>query len=599
MNRIKNKILEWFSLDYRSLALLRIGIGILIILDLLQRSNSFFAHYTDGGVLPRADLLTLYQNKWFISIHMISGLGIVEAILFIAAGIFAVMMILGYRTKLATIVSWFLLISLHDRNPMILQGGDVFFRTILFWMMFLPTEKRYSLDRLFNRVAPPNSKVFTGIASVGYIFQICILYFFTGILKTGSAWHSDGTAVYYALAIDQLVTPVGMLISKIPNISKILTFATVHTETYGTLLFFSPIWSGPIRLIGIILFALLQMGFNMSMRLGLFGAIAVIATLGLLPSYFWDTIIHKVKKYFYYKAKSGLSIYYDGDCTFCYKLSYLLKRILFLSPDTILLPAYSNKSIEDVMSANNSWVIVDSSGNQYLGWQGVITVFSYSPVFKPLSYIFKISLIKKLGGRFYHFIATRRKQVCLPLPVESVKLRRKMLVSVREGILLFLVVYVVCWNIDTLGKTKIINNKSNWIGYTLRLDQQFNMFAPTPLTEDGWYIFPAKLKNGNTVDIFTGGPQVTAKPISYVKPKWVAYEYQDQRWQKFLMNLWIDKNKKYRLPYGKYICRTWNDVHEGDEKLMTFEMVFMLEKTLLDNKTEPVEPVTIWKHSCF
>ncbi len=599
MKRIKQKILEWFSLDYRSLALLRIGMGILILLDLLQRSNSFFAHYTDSGVLPRADLLTLYQNKWFISVHMISGLGIVEAILFITAGIFALMMILGYRAKLATIASWFLLISLHDRNPMILQGGDVFFRVILFWMIFLPIEKRYSLDRLFNRVAPPNTKSFYGIASVGYILQICILYFFTGILKTGSAWHSDGSAVYYALAIDQLITPVGALISKIPNISKILTSITIYLETYGSLLFFSPIFSGPIRLLGIILFALLQIGFNMSMRLGLFGAIAIIATLGLLPSYFWDAIINKVKKYFENRAKEGLSIYYDGDCTFCYKISYLLRRILFLSPKTILLPAYANKEIENVMSANNSWVIVDATGNQFLGWQGVITIFSYSPIFKPLSYIFKISLIKKIGGRLYHFVATRRKQVCLPLPNESTKPSRKLLISIREGILLFLVVYIVCWNIDTLGKTKIINNKSNWVGYVLRLDQQFNMFAPTPLTEDGWYIFPAKLKNGNSVDIFTGGPEVTAKPLSYVKPEWISYIYQDQRWQKFLMNLWIDKNKKYRLPYGKYICRTWNNVHDGDEKLMTFEMVFMLEKTLPDNKIAPVEPITIWKHSCF
>lgn len=597
MNKVKAKILEWFSLDYRSLALLRIGIGILIILDLIQRSNSFFAHYTDGGVLPRSDLLTLYQNKWFISIHMISGLGIVEAVLFITAGIFAVMMILGYRTKLATIVSWFLLISLHDRNPMILQGGDVFFRTILFWMMFLPLEKRYSLDRLFNHVAPPKEKVFAGMASVGYIFQICILYFFTGILKTGPAWHSEGSAVYYALAIDQLITPVGTLINKIPNISKLLTPATVYMETYGSLLFFSPVFSGPIRLLGIILFALLQIGFNMSMRLGLFGAIAIIATLGLIPSYFWDTIVYKIKKYFSGKAKGDLFIYYDGDCTFCYKISYLLKRILFLSKDTILLPAYENKAIESVMSANNSWVIVDGAGNQYLGWQGVITVFSYSPVFKPLSKLFKISFVKKLGGRFYHFVATRRKQVCLPIPVEKEK--NKLMISVREGVLLFLVVYVICWNIDTLGKTKIINNKSNWIGYTLRMDQQFNMFAPTPLTEDGWYIFPAKLKNGEMVDIFTGGPDVVAKPISYAKPQWIAYIYQDQRWQKFLMNLWIDKNKKYRLPYGKYICRTWNNSHGDAEKLMTFEMVFMLEKTLPDNKTEPIKPVTIWKHSCF
>ena len=85
---MKNKSLEWFSLDYRSLAILRIGMGAIILLDLIQRAEDLRAFYSDEGVLPRAQFLQLWNNQWWISLHMASGLWQFQAILFIIAGIF-------------------------------------------------------------------------------------------------------------------------------------------------------------------------------------------------------------------------------------------------------------------------------------------------------------------------------------------------------------------------------------------------------------------------------------------------------------------------------------------------------------------------------
>jgi hypothetical protein len=41
-----------FSMDLRGLALLRIGLGLVVLADLAQRSVMLTAHYTDQGVLP-------------------------------------------------------------------------------------------------------------------------------------------------------------------------------------------------------------------------------------------------------------------------------------------------------------------------------------------------------------------------------------------------------------------------------------------------------------------------------------------------------------------------------------------------------------------
>jgi hypothetical protein len=593
---IGDKLREWFSVDYRSLAVLRIGVGFAFLFDVIQRACDFRAFYSDAGVLPRETLLHFWSNQWWVSLHMSAGAPAFEAMLLIIAGIAALSLILGYRTRLVMVVSWFLLVSIHVRNPLILQGGDILFRAIAFWMMFLPLNRAWSLDRLFNTVPAPKEKTYFGTASIAYLVQICLLYIFTGVLKSGEAWH-NGTAVYYALNVDQLITPIGAYLREFPHVMSMLTYATWYLEVYGVLLFFSPVATGFFRTLGIFLFACLQIGFNSSMRLGLFGFIAVVVTLGLLPSNFWDFGFARFTDWIARKGKTGLTIYYDFECGFCHKTSILFKRLFLLHPDTKIVPAHSNPEVEKVMLEKNSWVIVDHAGGYHTTWDGGVTIVSYSPVFFWLKYIAVIPGISHLGEKVYRLLSEKRHQVCKVEPPER-KATAAVLFgrTVRDLVLAFLVIYVIAWNLDTLPtKAKIITNNMKDIGWATHLDQQFNMFAPYPLTEDGWYVFPGRLRDGSGVDVFTGKESIT-----YSKPAWVAYTYKNQRWQKYLMNLWNKDYSEYRLPYGQYLCREWNRTHPEDKQLMNFDMIFMLENTPKPNEPQsPVVPTTIWSHSCF
>ena len=502
MKRIKDvvveKIRQWFSLDYRSLAVLRISVGITILVDLLQRTVDFRAFYSDSGVLPRSELLRIGNHTWDISLHTASGLASFEAILFILASLFAIMLIAGYRTRLAIIASWFLLISLHFRNPMILQGGDIVLRVVVFWMMFLPLNKIWSLDRLLNRVTEPKTKTIISPATIAYIIQICLIYLMSGLLKTGIPWH-NGTAVYYALNVDQLITPFAVWIREFPGFMALLTYGVWYLEVYGIILFFSPWKTAVFRMAGILAFALLQIGFNSGMRLGLFGIISVVVTLGFIPSEFWNTWLPRIT------SSSLKKLGHDIRTWFEKKLEVFEKE----TPHTQHIPRS----------------------------------------------------VKIIGN------------ICI------------------VGMLL----YVAAWNIDTTNThKKILSPESKWLGYTTHMDQVFNMFAPMPLTEDGWYIVPGTLRDGTTIDVHT------EKGITYEKPKWIAYTYKNQRWQKYMMNLWSRDNTEYRLGYGQYLCRQWNDTHSYEKELMSFDIIFMLEKTPPPGQTlSPVEPVTIWNHHCF
>src|SRR5947209_11846150 len=72
---------KMFGIDLRSLALMRIGLGILLLVDLFQRSGDMKAHYSDYGLMPRT-LLTdrVLDCPWCSSLHLVSG-----AVPFIAA----------------------------------------------------------------------------------------------------------------------------------------------------------------------------------------------------------------------------------------------------------------------------------------------------------------------------------------------------------------------------------------------------------------------------------------------------------------------------------------------------------------------------------
>ncbi len=591
-----HKVKEWFSLDYRSLALLRIGIGLVLIFDIIQRLADLRAFYSDAGVLPRSELLRLWENKWWISAHLMSGLTAFEALLFAVAAVFAIMLLLGYRTRFAMIASWMLLVSLHVRNPLVLQGGDVVLRVVMFWMMFLPLNKAWSLDRLFNRTAQPKETSFVGIASVAYILQICILYFFTGILKSGDAWH-NGTAVYYALNVDQLITPVGALLKDFPRTMSALTYATWYIEVYGSLLFFSPVATSFFRMLGIILFACLQIGFNASMRLGLFGMIAIVITLGLLPSTFWDSGWRTFTTWIRLKGKRGLTMYYDFDCSFCYKTSHMLDRTLLLHPTTKIIPAKENPEIETLMVRENSWVIVDAQGNRATHWSGACMIAAHSPLVFWTVPLLRLPFISHIGEWLYEYGSHKRKAVCIPEPVATKTQVQKTGIVLANILVLTLVIYVIGWNIDTLHlKKSVISKEVEPIGWFTHLDQQFNMFAPTPLLEDGWYVFPGVLRDGSMVDVFTQ----KEGPVSYEKPTWVAYTYKNQRWQKYMMNLWNTDFQQYRLGYGRYLCREWNTHHPEEKQLLRFEMIFMLEQTPAPGQTPlPITPTTIWNHQCF
>ena len=270
-----------FVLDLRALALLRMATAAVVLLDLAIRSTDLAAHYSNQGVLPLAVLLDRVWTPYQFSLHAATGLWQGQALLFgVAAGL-AGALLLGYHTRLATLGSWLLLVSVQNRNPFIGQGGDDLLRILLFWGIFLPWGRVWAWDAR-QRLAPARYDYFSA-ATVAYVVQLALLYWCTALLKNGPEWTQDGTALYYALSLDQLLLPGGRLLYPHPELLRFLTFATYYTELLLPFALFVPVGVAGWRLLVIGVLFGFHLGISLTLFVGIFFLVNLASVLGLLP----------------------------------------------------------------------------------------------------------------------------------------------------------------------------------------------------------------------------------------------------------------------------------------------------------------------------
>src|SRR5215212_5871678 len=286
------KVMEIFGADLRSLATFRIVLALLVLSDLANRATDLSAHYTDAGIMPRTVLVEQVLSPWAFSLNLMNGGGLFQALLFGVAAFAAFGMLLGYRTRLMTFVVWLLLLSIQLRNPLLNGSESPMLRMLLFWGMLLPLGAYWSVDgarsALPRSALPRPSPRFLSLATFGLFMQIAFVYWFTAALKSGPEWRTDYTALYYALSLDQLATPVGHMLLDFPTLLQVLTFGTFVLEALGPLLLFCPVFTGPVRTGAALAFMSLHFGIWLTMDIGIFPWISAFCMVCFFPTWFWD-----------------------------------------------------------------------------------------------------------------------------------------------------------------------------------------------------------------------------------------------------------------------------------------------------------------------
>lgn len=450
------------GIDLRSLAVCRIALGLILLWDAADAFASAGFFFSDGGSLPRSVLGEIRDSPWMWSLHSLSGSVGWQLVLLAVQTAAAACLVFGWRSQLAALAAWLLLCSLQSRNPLVLHGGDVALRMLLFWSLLLPVGARWSLDERAGR-----RSVFAGrglvlsAASLAALLQVCFIYWFTAALKFGHEWTRDGTAVYFALSVDQFARPAGRWLLQFPELGRALTFGIWWLEVAGPFAAFIPWRNAWWRLAVAAAFIALHTGLALSLRLGPFPFTMMAAWLLFVPREFWDWLAGPPR------LAAGSSL-----------------------------------------AACHRWM----SG---------------------------------AAANVFAFLA---------------------------------LAYVLLWNLRSWDHEKwraILPPALNPIGFALRIDQNWALFAPRPLTDDGWLILEAETAEGARLDLLRSG-----RALTHDKPPLIAAEFRDTKWQKLEMNLWLARYEKARAAFSQALVRRWNGSRPPPQRVRAWTLVFMLEQTL-------------------
>ncbi len=281
VRRLRRNLRNCVRIDTRSLAVFRVVMGALLFADVLLRSRNFGFYYTDDGVMPQSLAMDMTPDGVF-SVFFFTSDPTVIAGLFVLQALVAIQLIVGYKTRIATILAFLLVISTDYHNPAVTSYADVLYRLLLFWAIFLPLGERWSIDAA-HADGPPRASV-AGVASALILLQMFYMYFYNGYHKIeDEIWHT-GEAAPKVLGLDDMTFLAAEYIREFPLLLQ-LGGATWFIMLLGSGLLIVLVGRPRMAVVG--MFMIGHFSFAITVRIGAFAFVAMAALVLFLQAQFW------------------------------------------------------------------------------------------------------------------------------------------------------------------------------------------------------------------------------------------------------------------------------------------------------------------------
>ena len=220
------------KLDLRPLALFRWGLGIFILYDLCDMLPDARTWFSDEGVLPLPTLLTSWaRSDRFSLLDAFNWLPLTYAYFAFAFAV-VICLIIGYRTRLMSVLTFLLIASIQERCPPMFDGSDDVIRLLSAWHMFCPSGNVWSVDALLAErrgkpLAREGCALFIRLIQV----QIAWIYLDTVIRKMkGSSWIA-GDALHYGLHLNHVFGRTwAAALAEMPPVVMALSWFTLAME---------------------------------------------------------------------------------------------------------------------------------------------------------------------------------------------------------------------------------------------------------------------------------------------------------------------------------------------------------------------------------
>ena len=281
---VRSTLAARFAIDTRTLAVFRIWVALLVVADLLLRARNFELFYTEAGVVPQS--LALAAPPVDVpSIYFLSTEPWVPAALFSSHGLLAGLLLVGYRTRLSTVLVAVFVVSLDLRNPLVLSYADTLFMWLLFWAMFLPLGERWSVDAV-HADREPRERV-GGLPSALILLQVVTVYFVNGLHKTGSEQWASGEAAIVVMGLDDMTFLAADLVASVPGVLQLGGRIWFYMLLGSWLLI---VLRGRARTALVAGFVAVHLSFAVTVRIGAFAFVSIAGVMLFLQSSFWTDL---------------------------------------------------------------------------------------------------------------------------------------------------------------------------------------------------------------------------------------------------------------------------------------------------------------------
>ncbi|MEA2698277.1 MAG: hypothetical protein QOI66_2548 [Myxococcales bacterium] len=277
--------------DARVPAIFRIAIGLVATLDFADRLRDAFTFYSGQGLLA-PDTGTGSMGL-LPSVLLGASASPARVMIFFVFGFAALTCFtLGYRTRLAAVLTWIAVFTIQMRNRTICDGGDTLLRILCFWALFIDLGGRLSLDVWLGR--RPAQNTVPGLPVRLLRLQLALVYLTAGLSKSGASW-MDGSAVYYAVQSMDFGRPLGVWLAGHPMLARAVAFSTVVIEVAFAPLVLVPLRTTAARAVGLALGLALHVGIALTMRVGIFSWVLPASyTIFLAPQWI-DAALRRVR----------------------------------------------------------------------------------------------------------------------------------------------------------------------------------------------------------------------------------------------------------------------------------------------------------------
>jgi hypothetical protein len=241
----------WFGpTSTASLGLVRIAFGSVMVLwslSVLPDARSLFG---ESGVA--ADHSS-GAHAWGL-FEVVDGLDarLLAVVLLVAA----VALTVGWHSRVAALIVFVGILSFDRANPFALNTGDGLLRLIALYLAFAPTGAAYSLDRLRTTGSFWSAQVRAPWTLRLLQIQLSMIYLFSVLNKlSGTTWR-EGTAVSYALRLDDIATfALPTWLTTDPVSMNLATWGVLAAELAIGLLVWSPRFRRRVLTLGVVLHA--------------------------------------------------------------------------------------------------------------------------------------------------------------------------------------------------------------------------------------------------------------------------------------------------------------------------------------------------------